>query len=118
MEEASLSQTSALPLSALIRDRSRSMGIKLLVVSFLALLMAIPAIFVSSIVDERTGRAKEVTEEISSHVGGQQIFLGPLLAIPYSISPALSGGRAKTGVYVVFPIQGDAAVKISTEQRR
>jgi inner membrane protein len=112
-----LSQTSALPLSALIRDRSRSMGIKLLVVSFLALLMAIPAIFVSSIVDERTDRAKDVMQEISSRVGGQQTFLGPVLSIPYSIPPSYKGAAAATGVYVVFPIEGDAALKVHTEER-
>jgi inner membrane protein len=117
MEEASLSQTSALPLSALIRDRSRSMGIKLLVVSFLALLMAIPAIFVSSIVDERTDRAKDVMQEISSRVGGQQTFLGPVLSIPYSIPPSYKGAATATGVYVVFPIEGDAALKVHTEER-
>jgi inner membrane protein len=94
------------------------MGIKLVVVSFLALLMAIPAIFVMNIVEDRTNRAKEVVQEISGHVGGQQIFLGPVLAIPYSIPPTYKGETVVTGTYVVFPIQGDAAVKVRTEQRR
>jgi inner membrane protein len=94
------------------------MGIKLLVVSFLALLMAIPAIFVSDIVQERTNRAKEVVQEISGHVGGQQTFLGPVLTIPYTVPPIYKGGAVATGVYVVFPIEGDAAVKVRTEQRR
>jgi len=107
-----------LPLAAQIRNRSRSMGLKLLVVSFLALLMAIPAIFVSNIVEERTSRAQEVTQEISSRVGGQQTFLGPVLTIPYTLPPTYTGAPAATGVYVVFPIQGDAAVKVRTEERR
>ena len=94
------------------------MGIKLVVVSFLALLMAIPAIFVSNIVEERTNRAKDVMQEISSHVGGQQIFLGPVLTIPYTVPPSYKGASATTGVYVVFPMQGDASVKVRTEQRR
>jgi len=102
----------------MIRNRSRSMGIKLVVVSFLALLMAIPAIFVSNIVEERTNRAKDVMQEISSHVGGQQIFLGPVLTIPYTVPPSYKGASATTGVYVVFPMQGDASVKVRTEQRR
>ena len=94
------------------------MGIKLMVVSFLALLTAIPAIFVSNIVEDRTNRAKDVVQEISNHVGGQQIFLGPMLTIPYTIQPSYKGAFATTGVYVVFPVQGDASVKVSTEQRR
>ena len=113
-----MNQFSAQPLGTFIRNRSRSMGIKLVVVSFLALLMAIPAVFVMNIVEDRTNRAKEVVQEISGHVGGQQTFLGPVLAIPYSIPPTYKGGPVATGTYVVFPIQGDAAVKLRTEQRR
>jgi inner membrane protein len=95
------------------------MGIKLVVVSFLALLMAIPAIFVSSLVEDRTNRAKDVVQEISNHVGGQQTFLGPVLAIPYTVQSTYKGAPIKTtGTYVVFPVQGDATVKVRTEQRR
>ena len=83
-----MNQAAPLPLSVQIRNRSRSMGLKLLVVSFLALLMAIPAIFVSSVVEERTTKAKDVVQEVSSRVGGAQTFLGPVLAIPYSVPPA------------------------------
>lgn len=113
-----MNQLSALPLTTLIRNRSRSMGIKLLVVGFLALLMAIPAIFVSSIVEDRTNRAKDVMQEISGHVGGQQTFLGPVLAIPYTVPPTYQSGPATTGVYVVFPVEGNATVKVRTEERR
>jgi inner membrane protein len=116
--EGGVNQTSSLPWTDLIRNRLRSMGVKLIVVSFLALLMAIPALFVSSIVEDRTSRAKEVVQEISSHVGGQQIFLGPVLAIPYSVPPTIKGGAVATGVYVVFPVEGNAAVKVQTEERR
>ena len=111
-------QISAQPFSTLIRNRSRSMGIKLVVVSILALLMAIPAVFVMNIVEDRTNRAKEVVQEISGHVGGQQVFLGPVLTIPYTVPPTYKGESVATGTYVVFPIEGDAAVKVRTEQRR
>jgi inner membrane protein len=117
-QEGGVNQISSLPWTDLIRNRLRSMGVKLIVVSFLALLMAIPALFVSSIVEDRTDRAKEVVQEISSHVGGQQIFLGPALTIPYSVPPSYKGGLVSNGVYVVFPVEGDAAVKVQTEERR
>jgi inner membrane protein len=94
------------------------MGIKLVVVSFLALVMAIPAFFVTNIIEERTNRAKDVTEEISSHVGGPQTFLGPVITIPYSVPPTYKGGPTATGVYVVFPVEGDTDVKVRTEERR
>jgi DNA-binding transcriptional ArsR family regulator len=35
------------------------------------------------------------SKEISNHVGGQQTFLGPTLAIPYNIPPAIAGGLCK-----------------------
>ena len=94
------------------------MGLKLLVVSGLALIMAIPALFVDNLVEERTKRATDVIQEVSVRVGGQQTFLGPALSIPYTIPPLYKGGSPQLGVYVVFPTQGDAAVKIRTEERR
>lgn len=62
--------------------KSRSMGLKLIVVCGLALLMIIPALFVGGLVEDRTKRAADVIKEISGHVGAQQTFLGPTLAIP------------------------------------
>jgi len=84
----------------------------------LSLLMTIPALFVNSVVEDRAERAEDVVKEISQRAGGQQMFLGPVLAIPYSVPPAIQGGMLETEVYVVFPIEGDAAVKMRTEQRR
>ncbi|HZZ15695.1 MAG TPA: inner membrane CreD family protein, partial [Candidatus Sulfotelmatobacter sp.] len=80
-----------LPLSIQIRNRSRSMGLKLLLVCVLALLMTIPALFVNSIVEDRTKRAEDVMQEISGRAGGQQTFLGPSLSIPYSVAPLYKG---------------------------
>ena len=61
----------------LVQDRmkSRSIGLKLIVVCGLALLMTIPALFVGSLIDERTSRANDVAKEIASFVGGKQNFL-------------------------------------------
>jgi inner membrane protein len=97
--------------------RSRSMGMKLIVVCGLALLMTIPAFFVEGLVDDRTNRAADVIKEISGHVGGQQSFLGPTLAIPYNIPPQSQNDFAKHGVYLVFPARASAVVKTTTEER-
>jgi inner membrane protein len=96
--------------------RSLSMGVKLILVCLLALLMAIPAFFVSGLVDDRTQRAKDVVQEISSHVGGPQTFLGPTLAVPYSI-PSQSPADTKHGIYFVFPAQASAFLRTKTEER-
>ena len=100
------------------RFKSRSMGMKLIVVCGLALVMTIPALFVSGLVDERTGRAAGVVKEISGYVGGQQTFLGPTLAIPYTVPAQTKDGLPEHGIYLVFPIQGGATVKTRTEERR
>jgi inner membrane protein len=94
------------------------MGLKLIVVSGLALLMTIPALFVNSLIEDRSQRAKDVTNEISGLVGGQQTFLGPTLIVPYTIPAQVTGTTAEHGIYVVFPAQAETTVKTRTEERR
>jgi inner membrane protein len=101
-----------------VKPKSRSMGLKLIVVCALALFMGIPALFVDSLVDERTQREADVVREISGHVGGEQSFLGPTLLIPYTIPAATAAEFARHGTYLVFPAQASAVVKTATEERR
>jgi len=91
---------------------------KLIVVCALALLMTIPAFFVSGLIEERTTRAAEVVKEISGYVGGQQTFLGPTLAIHYTIAPQSPADTSKQGTYLVFPARASAIVTTKTEERR
>lgn len=95
--------------------KTTSTGVKLLIVCVLALLMTIPAFFVSSLVVERMERRQEVVREISSHVGGQQTILGPTLLIPYTAP--MPSGDLKHGIYVVFPVQASASIRTMTEER-
>jgi inner membrane protein len=105
-------------LQASLRMKSRSMGVKLMVICALALLMIIPVLFVEGLVQDRTKRAAEVVREISAHVGGPQVFLGPTLAIPYTTTPRSATESTKHGMYLVFPAQAEAALNIATEERR
>ena len=108
----------SIPHSALqARIKSRSMGVKLIVVCGLALLMTIPALFVGGLIEDRTGRAADVIKEISVDVGGQQTFLGPTLAIPYTIPPQSHADLTKHGMYLVFPERASAVLKTATEER-
>jgi inner membrane protein len=91
------------------------MGVKLIVVCGLAVLMTLPAFFVSGLVEDRTKRAADVVRQISGYSGGQQTFLGPTLAIPYKQTPANSSAH---DMYVVFPTQASAVLKTVTEERR
>ncbi|MGH9563077.1 MAG: inner membrane CreD family protein, partial [Terracidiphilus sp.] len=94
------------------------MGLKLILLCFLALLMMIPAFLVGSLIDDRQSREAGVVKEISQYVGGEQTFLGPILAIPYSTVADTPGQSAKHGTYLVFPAQASANVKTTTEERR
>ena len=98
--------------------KTRSLGVKLIVVCVLALIMMIPAFFVGSLIDDRTSRAADVVKEISGYVGGQQTFLGPTLAIPYTIPPRSQRDPTYHGIYLVFPTRATAVLKSSTEERR
>jgi inner membrane protein len=103
---------------SVMQTKTRSIGVKLIVVCGLALLMTIPALFVGNLIDERTSRANDVAKEIASFVGGKQSFLGPTLAIPYVIPPQVEGATQRRGVYLVFPAQASAVLKTRTEERR
>ncbi|MDP3660237.1 cell envelope integrity protein CreD [Phenylobacterium sp.] len=96
----------------------RSMGLKLLLVCGLALLMSIPALFVFALLSDRTNRAEEVVRDVGGLVGGQQTFLGPVLAVPYAAPPLEKGQPPAAGVFVIFPTQGDAKVTAHSELRR
>jgi inner membrane protein len=58
------------------RVKSRSMGVKLILVCVLALLMDIPTFFVGGLVDERSQRTPDVARETGGQVSGQQTLLG------------------------------------------
>jgi inner membrane protein len=95
----------------------RSMGVKLIVVCGLALLMTIPALFVGGLVEDRTKRAADVVGEITGRAGGQQTFLGPTLAIPYSVPPPSWSVAPVRGTYLVFPSRASATLRTATEER-
>jgi inner membrane protein len=112
-----MSDSATLQSAIQARIKSRSMGVKLIVVCVLALFMTIPVFLVDGLVDDRTQRAADVVREISGHVGGSQTFLGPTLAIPYTIPPQSPADFSKHGIYLVFPAQASAAVRTTTEER-
>ena len=97
--------------------QSLSMGVKLIFVCGLALVMVVPAFFVNGLIQDRTKRAQDVVREISGYVGGEQTFLGPTLAIPYTVTPLSGAEPARRGTYFVFPAQAAAVVKTTTEER-
>lgn len=92
--------------------RSSDWGGKAMIVFALALLMAIPAIFVFALISERAGRADGVVKEISVRQGGAQQVLGPLLVAPY-VNP--KDANHPSGWYVVSPDSGQAKATLKAQ---
>jgi inner membrane protein len=112
-----MSEVPGFSLNLPLKIRSRSIGLKLIVVCGLALLMLIPALLVGGLIEDRSNRATEVVKEISSRVGGQQTFLGPTLAVPYTVPPQFPSEHVKQGMYLVFPAKASGSLKTKTQER-
>ena len=124
------SAATAARLAAARATPRRSLGLKLLLVCALALLMSIPALFVFGLLMDRSHRAERVATEVGDLMGGQQTFLGPVIAVPYSrmtSGPSNAPGgpvvqpnvpRLETGVWYVFPTQGKIDVDTDSEVRK
>ncbi|MFT4090144.1 MAG: cell envelope integrity protein CreD [Asticcacaulis sp.] len=107
------------------RLSSRSKGNKLLIVCALAVLMAIPALLVFGLLTERTLRAEQVATEVGGLMGGPQVFMGPVIEVPYVITPTTRtddkgnvtriGGER--GNLIIFPETGEARAVTHSEVR-
>ena len=86
----------------------RSLGLKLILVCGLVLLMAIPAMFISYISFERSGRADTVTQEVSKRYGGEQYIGGPVLVVPY-FTMGSENKHGESGHYLISPEDGLAS---------
>lgn len=117
MTDTSDGKPSVAPLSprpATPRPRSADWGGKALLVCALAVLMTIPGMFVWALIKDRSDRSEGVVQEVSQLQGGSQQVLGPLLVVPWSVTPTVNGGEVVTGWYVVSPDTGSADVKVKT----
>ncbi len=96
------------------RPKSAGWGGKALLVCLLALLMAIPGLFVLGLVHDRANRSEKVVGEVSGMKGGAQQVLGPLIVAPYVIPAAKAGEEARYGWYVLSPDTGAATAKVAS----
>src|SRR3990167_6079800 len=79
------------------RMRSADWGGKALLVCALAVLMTIPGMFVWALIKDRSDRSEGVVREVSHLQGGAQQVMGPLLVVPWTVTPPPSGGEIRTG---------------------
>ncbi len=102
--------------------RSRSLGLKLILVGALAFMLWIPAMLVHGLVFERSTRADSVRRDIYELAGGEQTISGPVIIAPALIDTGRrkdSGEAiAKTTYFVFTPKTLSIDASVNATQRR
>lgn len=98
----------------------RSFGLKLLLVCALALLMAIPAMFVFTVLYDRSDRAENAMSEVSQRYGGQQTSMGPVLVLPFTEVTDIKNGEpvVTRGKFILYPEDGSIRANLKTELKK
>ncbi len=93
---------------------------KAIVTGILIMVMLIPMIFVSNLVNERALRRAAVEKDVSSKWASPQTVSGPYLYVPYKKMIPGSDGKpfAFSGYFFILPEQLSIAGNIDTEERR
>jgi inner membrane protein len=60
-----------------------SVTVKLMFIGLLTILLLIPSLLVTNLIDERSQRQEEMEQDISDKWSGSQLIQGPVLVIPY-----------------------------------
>ncbi|MEO1659969.1 MAG: cell envelope integrity protein CreD [Pseudomonadota bacterium] len=97
----------------------RSAGLKLLLVCALAMVMTFPATLIHRIIYERSSGLDRAVAALSETVGGQQSVLGPVLVLPYSLTPNQEEpDHVVYGVAVAFGETGIASSRVTVIEKR
>jgi inner membrane protein len=105
----------------------RSFGLKLILVCFLALLMAIPAGFVWALIYSRSIDANNAMQEVAQLRGGPQDLMGPAIVVPFerdvitsvnSVTNTTQAVQTIHGRMVLYPETGRADAILATEVRK
>ena len=59
-------------------------SVKMIIVSFLAIVLLIPSFWIQNIISERISFSEKVKTELCAQWGGTQVVAGPVLNIPFS----------------------------------
>ncbi len=103
-----------------IRPPVNSVGLKFLLVCFLAGLIMVPVLLVWGIVWDRTSRLENVRTELSRAEGGPQDVIGPHLLVPYTRIVTLEDGKTRTeqGQAFAYARTGSAKADLKIQERR
>jgi len=62
-----------------------SYSVKMIIVSFLAILLLIPSFLIQDVIRERIALSERVKNELYAQWGGKQVVAGPFLNVPFSV---------------------------------
>ncbi len=93
--------------------------VKGIITGGLILVLLIPTIFISNLINEREARQKEVVKEVSSKWASTQTLSSPFLVVPYSYPTQTSEGKAATAHTNLIFLANEVSVNgnIIPEQR-
>ena len=99
---------------------STKIWIKGLITAALILLMLIPTVFVSNLVEERQQRQQEVKNEVSSKWAGTQNITFPYLYLPYNVTVTEPNGKVavKKKSFIILPENLNVSGSVVTKQRQ
>jgi inner membrane protein len=69
-----------------IQQFLNSYSVKMVIISFLAILLLIPSFLIQEIINERIKLSDEVKKELYMQWGGKQVVAGPVLNVPFSVA--------------------------------
>jgi inner membrane protein len=100
---------------------ANQLTIKGLIVGCLIMLLLVPALFITNLVEERANRQEEVAIEVSSKWATAQTIAGPLLVIPYHDIVKSSDGKVtvykKTAYFLPDQLDINGTVKPEIRHR-
>jgi inner membrane protein len=99
---------------------ANKLWIKGAITGALILLMLIPTVFVSNLVEERQQRQQEVKHEVSSKWAGIQTITFPYLYLPYSVTVTEPNGKiyVQKKSVILLPENLNVSGSVTTEQRQ
>lgn len=110
------------PLSTRGAPGGRNAALKLFGIGFLTLIMIVPLMLISSLVNERERYAAEAAAGIAQGWGGAQSLAGPFLVVPYTVAEKRDAAGAilspaASGRIVVLAKTLDATAAPAVEER-
>lgn len=69
-----------------IQQFLNSYSVKMIIVSFLAILLLIPSFLIQNVIQERIVLSEKVKNELYAQWGGKQVVAGPVLNVPFTVT--------------------------------